>query len=72
MLRSRRFKWVALLATFSAGTMLQFSTGCNQFWTDVALTSFDFCSVVNCTGGTYFNGCDPVLIRADCPNATAP
>jgi len=63
---------VALLAAFSAGTMFQFSFGCNEFWTDVALTSFDFCSVVNCTGGTYFNFCDPVVILADCPNATLP
>jgi hypothetical protein len=73
MLRSRGFRWAALLATVSAGTMFQVSGyGCNQLWTNVALNSFDFCSVLNCAGGTYVNFCEPVPLLVDCPNAVLP
>jgi hypothetical protein len=67
MFRTRRFKWIALLATLSAGTMMQATFGCNQLWTGIGLSSFNFCSVLNCTGGTYFNFCSPAVLLVDCP-----
>ena len=70
MFRSRYLKFLALLATVSTGTTFQFSTGCNQFYYDSALTSFNFCSVLNCTGGTFFNFCEPTILLSDCPNLT--
>jgi len=67
MFRSRYLRLLALLATVSAGTMFQLNTGCNQLWTGVALSSINFCSILNCTGGTYFNFCSPTVLLVDCP-----
>jgi len=69
MFTARRFRLLALLAALSAGTVLQVGTnGCAEYYVTAALSSFDFCSVFNCTGGSFFNFCDPVPLLADCPN----
>ena len=68
---SKRIKWVALLAALSAGTAWQVGTnGCYQYYGTMAASAFDFCSVFNCTGGTYFNFCTPVRMLSDCPGVT--
>ena len=60
----------ALLAALSVGTTLQVGTnGCADYWSVMALDSFDFCSVFNCSGGTFFDFCNPVPLLMDCPNA---
>ena len=69
---SKRARWMALLATLSAGTLLQVGTnGCAEFYGTMALGSFDFCSVFNCEGGTFFNFCEPFPLLVDCPNLQA-
>ncbi|MFH1745616.1 MAG: hypothetical protein ABIG44_01095 [Planctomycetota bacterium] len=65
---SKRAKWMALLAALSVGTALQVgANGCAEYFTTMALSSFDFCSVFNCTGGTFFNFCDPIPLFVNCP-----
>ncbi len=66
--RARR--WALLIAT--GGFLLQaFPTGCNQFLGATVLTSFDFCSVLNCDSSTFFGFCEPVPVLIDCPNIEA-
>lgn len=43
-------------------------TGCPQFFLQQGLAIFDACSVLNCTSGTFFNFCDPIVVLVDCPN----
>lgn len=60
--------WAAAVAC-SAGMLFQYlPTGCTEFFTSAGLSSFDFCSVFNCTGGSFFNFCEPVPLLLDCPN----
>jgi hypothetical protein len=70
IVRRKRF-WVAA-AILGAGTVFQAlpARGCAQYYTQLTLTSFNFCSVFNCQGGTFFNLCEPRPILADCPNVT--
>lgn len=56
----------ALFQTYNSGG------SCAKYYTDIALTSFDYCAVLNCSGGTYFNLCSPVRILIDCPVAANP
>jgi hypothetical protein len=63
-------KFVTILAVCSAGTLLQ--TGpipgsCAQYYLALGVTSFDWCSVFNCTDSTYFDLC-PYFV--DCPQNT--
>jgi hypothetical protein len=44
-------------------------TGCAEYYTQSVLASFNFCSVFNCEGGTFFNFCEPVALFVDCPGA---
>jgi hypothetical protein len=73
---SRRTKrWVAALAICSGATLFQVGTlptGCAQFGTQLGLALFDACSVLNCTGSTFFNFCDPVVSLVDCPDVEGP
>ena len=72
MSRTRR-KFLAVLAACSAGTLLQTGfvpTSCAQFYGQTLLTTFDPCSVFNCTGGTFFNLCEPFPLFLSCPNLT--
>lgn len=62
--------WAAVLV--SGGLVFQFlPSGCAEYYTYTGLTAFNFCSVFNCTGGTYFDMCSPVPLLADCPATTA-
>ena len=72
MSRTRR-KVLALLVVCTAGVVLQtglVTTGCGKYYGEALLQSFDFCSVFNCTSGSYFNLCEPVALLTDCPNLT--
>ena len=72
MSKSKRARMMALLVALSVGTACQVGTnGCVEYWAVEALSAFDFCSVFNCTGGGYFDFCNPVPLFADCPNAQA-
>ncbi len=63
----RRFQKAAIAT--AAGTVFAIG-GCADFFTPLALDSFDFCSVFNCSGGTFFNFCEPGTLFVDCPQAT--
>jgi len=66
----RRRKWLAAALAVGAGTMFQFyPRGCVDYGVLQAVSSFDFCSVINCTGSTYFDICNPPLLM-DCPTTT--
>jgi hypothetical protein len=68
---ARNKKLWAAIAVLGMGILLQvLPSGCAQYYTQLTLTSFDFCSVFNCQGGTFFNLCQPQAILADCPNVT--
>jgi hypothetical protein len=69
----RNKKLWAVIAACGIGTVFQaLPSGCAEYYTQLALTSFDVCSVLNCEGGTFFNFCQPRAILADCPNITTP
>ena len=56
----------------SAGTVCQYlPTGCTNYVVAQALTAFDFCAVLNCTGGAFIDLCRPVALLVDCPNTTS-
>lgn len=68
---ARRFaskrRWLGLAVTVaSVGVMFQLPS-CTPFFSRQTLSSFDFCSVLNCEGSTFFDFCgdDPLLV--DCP-----
>ncbi len=66
-----RRKRMMVLAALSLGTAFQFASttnGCGEYVALFGLSSFDFCSVFNCTGGGFFNFCDPNVLFVDCPN----
>jgi hypothetical protein len=66
-----RKKFLAIAAVCSAGTLFQIGlvpTSCAQFYGQALLTAFDPCAVFNCTGGTFFNLCEPVPLFDTCPN----
>ncbi len=59
--------WAAFFVC-GAGTIFQLlPTSCAQLYADIGLSAFNFCSVFNCTGGAFFNVCDPSVIFVDCP-----
>ncbi len=67
----RRRKYLAILAMCAAGSLFQVGVvpaGCSQFYGQTLASSLDFCSVFNCTSGTFFNLCEPVPLFMDCPN----
>ena len=64
-------KFLATVALCSAGILFQTGlvpAGCAQFYGQALLTSFDPCAVFNCTGGTFFNLCEPYPLFPSCPN----
>ena len=67
-------KLLAMCTVCTAGMLFQagltgFIPGsCAQWYFQSAVESFDFCSVFNCTGGTFLNVCEPVPLFRDCPN----
>jgi len=70
-------KLLVLCAVCSAGMLFQtgltgFIPGsCEQWYFQSALTAFDFCTVFNCEGGTFFNVCEPFALFSDCPTTEA-
>jgi hypothetical protein len=67
----RKRLWLAALVC-GAGTVFQvLPKSCTDYFTMAALSSFDFCSVFNCTGGSFFNVCEPTALFMDCPNLFA-
>lgn len=67
-MRLSRTKWLWLTVACMGGTVFQgLPTGCSQFFTYQAISSLDFCSILNCSGGAFFNFCSPVRILLDCP-----
>lgn len=67
-MRIVRNRWKKILAVCAVGSLFQFATGggCPQFAANLGLSAFDFCAVLNCTNGTFFNLCDPVVLLVDC------
>jgi len=64
-------KFLAMVAVCSAGVLFQtglVSPSCAQFYGQAVLTSMDFCSIFNCTSGTFSNLCEPIPLFVDCPN----
>ncbi len=69
MSRKRRLLALALIA--AAGTVFQvLPTGCTPYLLAEGASAFNWCSVFNCVGGTYFNLCSPFRLLIDCPAAT--
>lgn len=70
-----RKRFLALVAFGLGGTLLQvpgLPVGCAQLLGYGLVTGFDFCSVINCSSGTYFDFCDDnsIFVFTDCPNTT--
>jgi hypothetical protein len=64
----KRFRWLLIAAAISGGTIFQ-TNGCAEYYVTSAASALDFCSVFNCSGGSFFDFCNPVPVFADCPNA---
>lgn len=63
-------KFLVLAAILASGTVFQlFPSGCVGLGLTQAAAAFDFCFVFNCTGGSFFNLCEPVRLFVDCPAA---
>ena len=68
----RKRKLWATLIVCGIGTALQaLPHGCADFNIRFALQGFDFCSVLNCTGSSFVNFCNPPML-VDCPTTTTP
>ena len=69
MVITRKKKLLVAILVCGAGTVFQaLPNSCANYLTSEALSAFNFCSVLNCTGGTFFNFCEPVALLMDCPN----
>lgn len=69
MAMTRKKKLLIAFLVSGAGVVFQLApNSCNSYFTAEALSSFNFCAVLNCTGGTFFNFCEPVALLMDCPN----
>ena len=42
------------------------SNSCFEFATSFGLSALNFCSILNCTGTSLFNLCDPQVLLVDC------
>jgi hypothetical protein len=70
MSAKKKMRVWGLLAALSAGTALQVgANGCAEYWATFGFTSLDLCSILNCTGSTFFNFCSPFPLLVDCPGA---
>ncbi len=67
VIRKKKF-WVAAVVCGSGMVFQYLPTGCNNYWAAAGATSLDMCSILNCTGGTFFNMCEPVPLLMDCPS----
>ncbi len=68
----RKRAWVAILMCGAGTAFAVLPRGCLDYTIVTAVQSFNFCSVVNCNGGTYFTFCPPGGggLLADCPSTT--
>jgi hypothetical protein len=65
---TRQRKWLAGILVLASATVFQYlPMGCTNFGTALGLSAFDFCAVFNCSGGTFFDLCNPFAILMDCP-----
>lgn len=64
----RKRRVLAALLGLSTGVVFQFTPACTDAFVPLGVHAFNFCSVLNCTGGSYFNLCTPVPLLVDCPN----
>ncbi len=72
MSTKRRIRSWAVMVVLSAGMVFQMlPSGCLDYALIQSISAFDICSVVNCTGGQYFDFCSPVPMFEDCPNFEA-
>lgn len=71
----RKRRLLAALMIVGAGTAFQTGlvpSGCPQFGAQLGAFMFDWCAVLNCSSGTFFNFCSPAPLLLDCPNIEAP
>lgn len=69
--RSQRKMWAALIVC-GAGVLFQaLPSGCAEYYSAAALGALDFCAIFNCSGGTFFDLCEPTPLFWDCPNIEA-
>ena len=66
MSKTRR-KMFALCSLFGGATVFQVLPGtCAESILYQGLSALDFCAVLNCTGGSFFNFCNPIVLFIDC------
>lgn len=62
----KRKSWL-ILAVLGGGMLFQLLPGsCAQALATQALTAFNFCSVLNCDTGQFFDFCQPIALFVDC------
>lgn len=54
-------------AALSLGMLTQLS-GCGEYFTLAGITGVNFCSILNCESGTFFDFCGSNPLLIDCPN----
>jgi len=65
-------RWLALSAALSSATLFQvLPNGCAPLLGSLGVQIFDFCSVLNCTQGAFFDLCNPIIFLTDCPELFA-
>lgn len=70
MATCKRKSWL-MLAVLGGGVLFQLLPGsCVEGMVAQALTSFNFCSVLNCDTGQFFDLCQPVALFIDCAAQT--
>lgn len=66
MLTPKR-KLMLLLGALATGTVFQVQpAGCSQYTAQVAISAVNVCSIINCSGSSFFNFCNPQPIFVDC------
>ena len=66
MCNTNKKLWL-LLAACGAGTLFQVTPGsCSDYFLVHGLTALDFCAIFNCTGGAFFDLCNPIPLFVDC------
>ena len=60
-------KWWATTLVAGALLLQTLPSGCRQYYANAAMSAFDWCSLFNCEGGTYFDLCNPVPLLLSCP-----
>lgn len=68
-MKSVRRKLTILFAIATGATIFQAApTSCYKYAAVLGVSSFDFCTVLNCQNGSFFNLCASPVILLDCPN----